>query len=146
MSKSDDFENDLLECIFNNADITLIGDAAGILGSTANGDLFVSLHTSDPGEAGVQTTNESAYTGYARIAVDRDGAAWTVTGNSVSPAADIDFGEKTAGGDETVTHFAVGTAPSGAGKILYFGTVTPNISVVDGTIPRIRDTSTITED
>ncbi|MCP4967383.1 MAG: hypothetical protein GY926_19395 [bacterium] len=146
MSKGNTFENELLECIFNNADIPLIGDAGGIQQSVANGDLFVSLHTGDPGEAGVQTTSECAYTGYARVAVDRDGAAWTVTANSVSPASDIDFGEKTGGGDETVTHFAIGTATSGAGKILYYGTMTPNISVVNGTIPRFRDTSTVTED
>jgi hypothetical protein len=145
-SKGNTFENELLECILNNADIPLIGDAGGIQNSVANGDLFLSLHTADPGEAGVQTTNETAYTGYARVAIDRDGAAWTVTANSASPAANQDFGECTAAPGAALTHFAVGTATSGAGKILYYGALTPNITMATGVIPRIKTTSTITED
>ena len=73
------------------------------------------------------------------------GAGWTVTANSVSPAANIDFGQCTAG-TATITHFAVGTAASGAGKILYKGTVTPNISVSNGVIPRLSTATAITED
>ncbi len=30
-------------------------------------NLYVSLHTGDPGEAGDQTTSEAAYTSYARV-------------------------------------------------------------------------------
>lgn len=146
MSKGNTFENELLEHIFNNADITLIGDAAGLLGSATDGSLYVSLHTSDPGEAGDQTTNEIAYTGYARVGVSRAGAAWTVTANSVSPVSNIDFGEMTGGAGGTVTHFAVGASSSGAGKLLYSGTVTPNISVTTGVIPRLTTASAVTED
>jgi hypothetical protein len=146
MSKGNTFENELLEHIFNNADITLIGDAGGLLGSVADGSLYVSLHTSDPGEAGDQTTNEIAYTGYARVAVSRAGAAWTVTANSVSPASNIDFGEMTGGAGGTVTHFAAGASASGAGKLLYSGTVTPNISVTTGVIPRLTTATAVTED
>ena len=65
MSKSNTFENDLLLLVFNNTDITLIGDAAGLQNSAAAGSLYVSLHTADPDEAGDQTTNETAYTDYA---------------------------------------------------------------------------------
>ncbi len=144
--KGDTFENEWLEHIFNNAAIPLIGDAAGLLASLGDGDLFVSLHTSDPGEAGIQTTNEIAYTGYARIAVARDGTGWTVTASSVVPQADIDFGEMTGGAGGTVTHFVIGTATSGAGKILYFGLVTPNIVVTSGVTPRLDATSNVTED
>jgi hypothetical protein len=49
--------------------------------------LQVSLHTADPGPSGNQTTSEVAYTGYARVAVNRanDGTAgWTVTTNSAT--------------------------------------------------------------
>ena len=59
MSKSNTFENDLLLLVFNNTDITLIGDAAGLQNSAAAGSLYVSLHTSDPDEDGDQTTNET---------------------------------------------------------------------------------------
>lgn len=146
MSKGNTFENELLEHIFNNADIPLIGDAAGLLASAGDGNLYVSLHTSDPGEAGDQETSEIAYTSYARIAIDRAGTAWTVTANSASPAADIDFDEMTGGAGGTVTHFAVGTASSGTGKILYYGTLTPNIVVTNGVAPKVTAGTTITED
>lgn len=145
MSKSNTFENDWLLLVFNNTNIANVGDATGLRGSTTAGSLYVSLHTSDPGEAGTQTTNETTYTSYARVAVARSGAGWTVTGNSVSPAAAITFPACT-GGTATITHFAVGTDVSGAGKILYKGTVTPNISVSTGVTPQLTTASTITED
>jgi hypothetical protein len=146
MSKGNTFENEFLECILNNADIPLIGDAAGILQSAADGSLYLSLHTANPGEAGLQTTSETAYTDYARESIARTGGAWTITANSASPASNIDFTEcgATAGG--AITHFALGTASTGSGKILYYGTVTPNIAMATGVIPRIKTTSTIVED
>lgn len=144
MSKSNTFENELLEHIFNNASIALIGDAAGLLGSAVSGDLYVSLHTSDPGEDGDQETNECSYTGYARVAVSRDGTGWTVTAHSVSPASDITFPAATAGA-ETATHFAVGTSSSGAGKILYSGTINPNLAISAGVTPILDTDTAITE-
>lgn len=146
MSKSNTFENDLLLLVFNNTNIALVGDATGLRGSSAAGSLYVSLHTADPGEAGTQATNETAYTGYARVAVARTAGAWTATANSVSPVANVDFGECTASPGAAITHFGVGTDSSGAGKLLYSGTVTPNVTVAVGVIPRLKTTSTITED
>lgn len=143
MSKGNTFENDLLKLIFN---ATAIADLAENDTSSPATNLYVSLHTGDPGEAGDQTTSEISYTGYARVAVLRTSGGWTVTGNSVSPAANIDFGQMTAGAGGTVTHAAVGTASSGAGKILYKGAVSPNIVVANGVQPRIASGSTITED
>ena len=143
MSKGNTFENDLLKLIFNATAIANMADNAAS-GPLTN--LYVSLHTADPGEAGDQTTNEIAYTGYARVAVARSGAGFTVSGNSVSPAANIDFGKMTAGAGGTVTHFAIGSASSGAGKLLYSGAVTPNISVTNGVIPRLETGTAVTED
>ena len=145
MSKTNTLENDWLLHVFTNADISLIGDATGLRGSSTAGSLYFSLHSSDPGEAADQTTNEVAYASYARVAVARSGAGFTVTGNSVSPAANVDFPECT-GSTATATHFSVGTASSGAGKALYKGALTPSISISTGVIPRIKTTSTITED
>jgi hypothetical protein len=142
MSKSNAFENDLLELIFNGTAIANLADNAATSPLT---ELYVSLHTADPGEAGDQTTNECTYTSYARVAVARSGSGWTVTGNSVSPVANIDFAEAT-GGSETATHVAIGTDSTGAGKILYSGAVTPNIAIVTGVTPRIGTGSTITEE
>lgn len=128
MSKTNTFENDLLLLIFNNTDIALIGDAAGLQNSAAAGSLYVSLHTAEPGEAGDQTTNETAYTNYARVAVARSGAGWTVSSNSVSNAAAIAFALCGLTG-ATITHFGIGTDASGAGKLLYSG---PLGTVVQG--------------
>jgi len=142
MSKGNTFENDLLKLIFNGTAIANLADNAA---SSPNTNLYVSLHTADPGEAGDQTTSEATYTSYARATVARTTGGWTVTNNSVSPVANIDFAAAT-GGTNTITHFGVGTALSGAGKLLYKGTVTPNISVSSGVTPRITTASTITED
>jgi hypothetical protein len=142
MSKSNTLENSLLELIFKGTTITGIADNTAVSPLT---NLYVSLHTADPGEAGSAVTNETSYTSYARVAVARSGAGWTVTGNSVSPAANIDFPACT-GGSATITHFGIVSTSSGAGTLFYKGTVTPNISVSSGVTPRLTTASTITED
>ena len=141
MSKGNSCENSLLLLIFN---ATTFGETAENDTTGPAATLTVALHTADPGEAGTQLTNETAYTGYARVAVNRNAGGWTVTGNSVSPTANIDFGECTAVPGAALTHFSVGT---GTGNfLLYSGTLTPNITVAVSVIPRVKTTSTITED
>lgn len=122
MSKSNSWENGLLLLLFNNTDFANVGDAAGLQNSAAAGSLYISLHTADPGEAGSQTTSETAYTNYARVAVARSGAGWTVSGNSVSNAAAIAFAQCGITG-ATITHFGIGTDSSGAGTLLYSNTL-----------------------
>lgn len=146
MSKSNTYENDWLLLVFNNTAIADIGDVAGLRASTTAGSLWVALYTADPAEAGTAITSETAYTGYARVAVARSGAGWVVTANSVSPAANVDFAECTAVPGGAITHFGVVNSASGAGKLLYRGTMTPNITMAVGVIPRVKSTSTITED
>lgn len=133
MSKGNTFENELLALIFNNTAIANIGDASGLQPSATAGSLYVSLHTADPGEAGDQTTNEVSYTGYARQAVARNGSNWTVSGNGAENTNAITFPE-CSDGASTVTHFAVGTAASGTGKILYSGALTASLDLSAGTI------------
>lgn len=142
MSKSNAFETDLLELIFNG---TAIADLAENDTSSPATNLYVSLHTSDPGEAGSQNTNETTYTSYARVAVARTSGGWTVSGNAVTPVAAIEFPECT-GGTATITHFGIGTASSSTGYLIYKGTVTPNISVSTGVTPRLTTSSSVTED
>ena len=141
MSKGNTYEDDILKLIFN---ATPIADLADDDQTSPVTTLTVALHTADPGEAGTQATSETAYTGYARIAVARTTGGWTVSGGSVSPAANIDFDECTASPGGAITHFSVGTGV--ANKLLYSGTVTPNITMATGVIPRLKTTSTITED
>lgn len=142
MSKGNTFENDLLKLIFNGDTIANIADDAA---SAPLANLYVALHTSDPGEAGAQNANEIAYTSYARVAVSRDTGGWTVTDNEVNPAADIEFPAGT-GGSGTATHWSVGVASSGATKILYKGAITPNIVCGDGVTPVLTTATSITED
>src|SRR3990167_3487287 len=122
MSKGNTFEDDFLKLIFN---ATAIADLAENDTTSPATTLSVALHTADPGEAGSQLTNETAYTGYARVTVARTTGGWTVTSGSVSPVANIDFGECTASQGAAITHFSVGTGV--ANKLLYSGTVSPNI-------------------
>ena len=130
MSASDSFENAILLLLYNNTAFAKIGDAAGLQPSAGAGSLYVSLHTADPGEAGDQTTSECAYTGYARVAVARSGAGWTVAAEVVSNAAAVTFGACTAG-PETATHFGVGTDAAGAGVLLFSAALDDSLDITD---------------
>jgi hypothetical protein len=143
MSKGNTFINDLLKLIFNATAIANVADNAA---SSPLTNLFVALHTASPGAGGAQNTNEAAYTSYARATVARTTGGWTASSaQSTSPVASIDFIAAT-GGSETETHFSIQTTVSGtAGKIICFGTITPNIPVSTGTTPRLTTASTITE-
>ena len=150
MSKSNTFENEFLAMVFNNANISLIGDATGLRGSAAAGSLFLALHTADPGEAGDQTTNEvttAAYGQYARQAVARSAAGFTVSGNQVTLTAAANWPQMTSGaGGAVATHFSIGVAVSGASKIHYRGPITPTITINNGVTPQLTTGTTITED
>jgi hypothetical protein len=113
------FENDLWKLIFNATAIANIADNAAASPLT---NLFVALHTADPGEAGDQTTSEATYTGYARVSVARTSGGFTIANNVMTNAAAITFPQCT-GGANTITHWSVGVATSGASKILAFGPV-----------------------
>lgn len=146
MSKSNAFENAWLLLVFNNTPIADIGDAGGLRGSVTAGNLWLALFAGDPGEAGSAVTNEASYTGYLRMPLVRSAAGWVVTGNSVSPAADVTFGECTASPGGDITHFGVVNTSSGAGVLLYSGTLTPNVVMAVGVAPKIKQQTTITED
>lgn len=146
MSKSNTFENDLLLLIFNNTDIADIGDAGGLQNSATAGSLYVALHTGDPGEGGTATTSESAYGSYARVAVARTAGGWTVSGNTASNTALVQFPECSSG-SETITHVSITTASSGASKILYSGALTASRAISTGIQPQFSAAAlTVTED
>ena len=145
MSKSNTWETGLLSLLFENTTFAGVGDATGLPGSAVAGNLYFSLHTSDPGEAGDQTTNEIGYTSYARVAVARSSSGWTVSGNAVSVDADVTFPAGT-GGSGTATHWGLGTASSGAGKLLYKGSISPSIACGSGVTPKLTAGTVVTED
>ena len=143
MSKASAFEGDVLKLIFQ---AVAIGNLADNTGTSPAANITVALHTADPGEGGTQATSETAYTGYARVSVVRSAVGWTVSSASptqVAPAANIDFGQCSASPGAAITYFSVGTGT--ANKMLYSGTVTPNITMAAGVIPRLTTASSITE-
>ena len=147
MSKTNAFETNFLNHIFKNVALANIGDATGLPAAATVGNLFISLHTADPGEAGDQSTSEATFTSYARVAVVRSAVGWTVSGTSqVANAALIQFLTCT-GGSNTITHWGIGTALSGAGNLLYKGAFATSLAVSNNIVPEIAAGAlTITED
>lgn len=135
MSKSDSAEQNILKLIFNATPWANIADNAASAPLT---NLFIALHTADPGDAGTQATSEATYTGYARVSVARTTGGWTVSGTSPAQAANaalIAFAACTAGSN-TITFVSVGVATSGATAILYSGALTASLSVSAGITPQ----------
>ena len=135
MSMSNAAETALLNLMFLNTDFANIGDAAGLQNSAAAGSFYLSLHSADPGEAGTQLTNEVAYTNYARVAVARTGGGWTVSGNTVSNTALVQFPQCGASG-ATATYVGVGTDSSGAGTLLFSGQLGSSLTIANLITPQ----------
>lgn len=135
MPASDSLEASALDLYFLNIDDANIGDAAGLQNSATAGSFYISLHTANPGDAGDQTTSEATYTSYARVAVARTAGGWTRTANSMANTATIAFPACT-GGSNTITYFGVGTASSGAGRLLWYGALTASLAVSSGITPQ----------
>lgn len=133
MGKGTTFSNDLLALIFN---ATPIADLADNDGSSPATSLYVSLHTASPGAGGSQSTNETAYTDYARVAVVRTTSGWVApSAGATENDALIQFPQCGVTG-ATLTHVGIGTAASGAGKLLYFGALNASLSVSSGIQPQ----------
>ena len=146
MSKSDAYESDLLKLLLNATPIANVADNAATSPLT---NVYVALHTADPGDTGTQSTSEISYTGYARVAVLRTSGGWTISGTSptqAAPVAAITFGQMTAGAGGTATFFSVGAAVSGATKIFYSGAISPSIVVSNGVTPQLTTATVCTED
>ncbi len=135
MSMTNAAEAALLDLLFLNVDWANIGDAAGLQNSATAGSFYISLHTSDPGESGNQSTNEASYTGYARIAIARTAGGWTRSVSTISNTALAQFAQCT-GGSATVTHFGIGTDLSGAGNLLLKGALTSSLAISSGIQPQ----------
>lgn len=141
MAKGNTWSSNLLKLLFQAVPIANIADNAA---SSPLTNLYLSLHTANPGASGSQTTSEAAYTSYTRVGVVRSSAGWTIVSQTISPNANITFPAAT-GGSETETFMGIGTALSGAGTLLYSGALSPTITVVTGVTPIITTATTITE-
>jgi hypothetical protein len=143
MGKSTQFAESELKLIFNGTPITNLADSAAVSPAT---QLYVTLHTADPGADGDQTVNEVSYPGYARVAVPRDDANWTVVGNTVSIVNSAVFPQRTdAGAAVTATHASVGLVASGAGMKMYSGALSVPIVIQQNTKPELEPGAILTE-
>jgi hypothetical protein len=139
-SLKDTAETALLQLIFNNDDWAGIGDAGGLQNSAAAGSLYIALFTSAPTDSAQGT--ECNYTGYARKAVARSAAGFTVSGSNASNTAAITFDPCTEGSGTAIA-FAIcnaGTAgvddaiiwgdiSSPAGGLAISAGITPNFAI-----------------
>lgn len=142
MAKSTTTCNNILKLIFNATAWANIADNAGSSPATL---LYLSLHTADPGVGGTQSTNETAYTNYARISVARTSGGWTVATNTATNAALAQFAQCGATGS-TITYVAIGMLSTGAGIILYSGALNSSLSVANGIQPQFAiNALTVTE-
>lgn len=128
MSFSDAFEASVLNLLLNAQPIANVADNAA---SSPLTNLYIALHTADPGEAGAaQTTSEANYPGYVRLAVPRSSGQWTITGTSPTSAT---CGQKvmatSSGAGTALTHFSIGTASSGTGAIIFKGALSATITI-----------------
>ena len=135
MPATNTLETELLNLLFLNDNFDNIGDATGIVGSTGAGNLELTIHTATLDDTSNQNTSESAYTGYTRQDIARSGAQWTETSGTVSNDNAIQFGEKTAGGDETVTDYGVGSDVA-ANELWIYDALTASLSVTNGVNPQ----------
>jgi hypothetical protein len=117
MSFSNTAETAINDYIFKGTNVSWDG----------NTDLWLALHTSDPGEAGSAVTNEAAYGGYARVTMSR-ASDFTVSGPTVKNTNIKQFPLCTSG-SVTCTHISIVTSSSGAGTIIVSGELTNSISV-----------------
>lgn len=129
----------VLSLILENASWAGVGDSTGLVGSTVAGHVYVSLHTDDPGADGDQTTNEVAFTGYARLAIVRSGGIWTIGGAPVTATniGLLTFDACTAGSADA-TYAAIGTDPTGAGEIIASGALGSLLPIVANVVPTIQ--------
>lgn len=139
MSKSNYLENELLKYIFNNTTPSFNADAA----------FYMALHTADPTEAGTGSTNEVAYTGYARVLVARNAGGFTVVGDTASNTAQVQFPTCTdnLGGTPLATHWSLTRGASGATDIMYSTNLGSSLAISQNVMPTIGiGSSTVQED
>lgn len=139
---SNSFANQILKLILAGQAIPGFAAAPGTGNLT---QLWVGMHTSDPGADGTQETAECNYTGYTRIAINRNSLSWTFSeaNASASPVARIEFPEVRGGNQQEATYLSFGTSRTGAGQLLLRGKLDPSVTCKLGVTPGIKNTATI---
>lgn len=124
MSFSNTAETAINTYIFKGTDVSWNG----------NTDLYYALYTSDPGETGSATTNEIAYTNYARVAAAR-ATDFTVSGATVENAVQVQFPTCGVTG-ATATHVGLVTSSAGAGTLIVSGALSASQAIAQNGTPQ----------
>lgn len=119
MAKSNASANDVLKMILKGVDPSY----------RAGANLYLALYTATPGVAGTAITNETSYTNYARQALVKS-SAWTDGGTSFTNAGLIQFPQCGATG-ATLTYVGIVDTASGAGELMYFGSLNSSLAVAN---------------
>jgi hypothetical protein len=82
MPKSTATANAIINLMYRAAAWANVADNAGSSPAT---NVYVSMHTASPGTGDDQTTNETAYTNYARAGRDYYGALWRTDDGNDTP-------------------------------------------------------------
>jgi len=135
MAKSNAFSQNLLKLLFQNITFPNIGDATGLVKSTTDGVVYVSLYTTNPTvtDDGI----EASYTGYARVSIPRNSAniqIGTIDPITVKNINDITFPASTSTSADII---GAGLSFTLTGRADFFGTFVTPISILNGTIPKI---------
>ena len=121
----------------NYLELKVLAHFLGTSSTSAPSAVYLSLHTSSPGE---DDGNEISGNGYSRQAI-------TFAAASSGSAASNSVEEFTASGGAfgTITHFGIHDA-STAGNLLYYGALTASKTIADGDTLRFASGAiTITE-
>jgi hypothetical protein len=138
MPATNQLEDDLLDLLFTNVQAPNWGDASGLQPAGTVGSVYISLHDATLADTHTdQTQDEAAYGSYARQAVARSVAQWTVSAGVVDNDNEILFPEATSG-SETETDFGLGSATSGAGYLQLYGALSGSLVVSSGVQPRFK--------
>jgi|SaaInlStandDraft_2_1057019.scaffolds.fasta_scaffold00228_3 hypothetical protein len=146
MPATNNFEDEILKLLFQNVNISNMGDSTGIISSTTAGSHYISLHTAALSDvSNNQNTSETSYAGYARKAVARSSAQWAISGTTPTQVANINaitFGAST-NGPFTMTDFGIGYAASGstADSLRIYGSLTSNLVINNGITPEFAASS-----
>ena len=143
MPKSTSSCNSILALIYN---ATLWANVAINATSSPITDIYVSLHTANPGASGTQATSEATFTNYDRVAVARSTSGWTApSAGATANVAAIEFPQCGVTGN-TITYAMTGRDASGAGLPFHYGALNASIAVSDQIQPRFAAGAvTITE-
>jgi hypothetical protein len=89
--------------------------------------IYAALHNANPGGSGTQSTNETAYSNYARVAVPCSPGSWAVSGAGPAQVQNLQYLRFPICGavGDVLTFWSLGYAASGPGQVITSGPIGP---------------------